>query len=272
MAPVRATAELLWTSDSKFRGVGDDHNKEFCSLLNAAIRDDHALLAHSTASLTRGLNALCLEGRKAAALRFPPGPLRANTAQYRRDGPAGETYRGGGFDDAHRDFFEVGKVYRAPGFLATSFQESKAMEFANKAMLEIPWANEWGNQSVLWVIHVDPAGEQDVTKRCKHVNFVTHSLVGGEAEYLFTAYSIFTVRSVTWGAGGALHRIELDAASDNRAEAEGEAGRWATPAGSEGLPLAPWYWHGRALWVACSIFTVRGCGRSASSAMEPRAT
>ena len=98
-----------------------------------------------------------------------------------------------------------------------------------------------GFQSVLWIVHVDPAGEHDLAKRCKHVNFVEHSLVPGEEEYLFTAYSIFTVRSVAWGAGGAPHRIELDAASDNRAEAEGGAGRWATPANSEHLPLAPWY-------------------------------
>jgi hypothetical protein len=78
-------------------------------------------------------------------------------------------------------------------------------------------------------------------QRCKHVNFVQHSLVPGEQEYLFAPYSIFTVRSVRWGAGGAPHRIELDAASDNRAAAEGGAsGRWATPAGSEDLPLAPW--------------------------------
>ena len=77
--------------------------------------------------------------------------------------------------------------------------------------------------------------------RCAHVNYVSHTHVGGEAEFLFAPYSIFTVRSVAWGAGGAPHRIELDAATDNRAEAEGGAGRWATPAGSEDLPLAPWY-------------------------------
>ena len=88
---------------------------------------------------------------------------------------------------------------------------------------------------------MDPAGEADPSKRCKHVNLVQKSLVPGEQEYLFTAYSIFTVRSVVWGADGAPHRIELDAASDNRAEAEGGEGRWATPAGSERLPLAPWY-------------------------------
>ena len=219
MAPVRATAELLWTSASTFRGVGDDHNKEFCSLLNAAIRDDHAALAASAASLTRGINALCLEGRTAAPLQFPA---------------AGQVFRGSSFDDTHRDFFTVGRSYRVPGFLATSFRESKAMEFARTA-------EAWGRQAVMWIVRVDPDGEHDQTKRCKHVNFVTHSLVGGEAEYLFTAYSIFTVRAVSWGAGGAMHRIELDAASDNRVDAEGGNGRWATPVGSEDLPLAPHY-------------------------------
>ena len=86
MAAVRHTATLLWTSQSTFRGMGD-HDKEFCSLLNAAIRDDQAALAAPTAALSRGLNALCLEGRSDAAIPFPPN---------------GDTHRGGGFDDAHR--------------------------------------------------------------------------------------------------------------------------------------------------------------------------
>ena len=224
MAPVRHTAELLWTSDSTFQGM-DEHNQEFCSLLNAAIRLDHAALSSPTAALTRGLNALCVEGRSGGAVPFPPG---------------GKTYRGGGFDDAHRVFFSQGKQFRVPGFLATSFSQAKAQEFRRKA-------EAFGRQGVLWVIHTDPAGQHDRSKRCNHVNFVTHSLIdlapgaSAEQEYLFTAYSIFTVRSVAWGAGGAPHRIELDAASDNRVEAEGGEGRWATPAGSEHLPLAPWY-------------------------------
>ena len=102
-------------------------------------------------------------------------------------------------------------------------------------------AEAYGQQAVLWVVRVDPAGEDDQTQRCKHVNFVTHSLVGGEAEYLFTAYSIFTVRAVEWGVDGAAHRIEIDAATDNRVEEEGGDGGWATPVGSEGLPLVPWF-------------------------------
>ena len=94
-------------------------------------------------------------------------------------------------------------------------------------------------------MRVNPSGEKDPRKRCKHVSFVGKTLVSDEEEYLFTAYSIFTVRKVTWGKDGARHYIELDAASDNNERldtgaASGGGGRWATPAGSENLELAPW--------------------------------
>ena len=227
MAPVRATAELLWTSASRFRGMGE-HEKEFCSLLNKAIRDDDEKLAAPTASLSRGINAMLVEGRGGEALPFPPG----------EDGDmVGTIYRGGGFDDSLRDFFTVGKAYRQPAFLATSFLKSKAEFFRRRAQAA-------GHPSVLWTIHVDPAGERDLTKRCKHVNFVKNTLVPGEAEYLFAAYSIFTVRAVAWDTlhpdGSRVHRIELDAATDNSLEAEGGDGYWATPPRSEFLPLAQW--------------------------------
>ena len=102
LAEVQHTAELLWTSASTFEGMGD-HDKEFCSLLNAAIQSDHAELAPPAAALARGINAMCVEGRGGAALPFPPG---------------GITYRGGGFNDDHRGFFTEGKVFRQPFFLA----------------------------------------------------------------------------------------------------------------------------------------------------------
>ena len=118
--------------------------------------------------------------------------------------------------------------------VATSFSEDVATRFMRTA-------EAYGQQPVMWVVHVDPAGEHDADRRCKHVNYVSHTHVGGEAEFLFAPYSIFTVHSVNWGEDGAPHRIELYAATDNRAEAEGGDGQWATPVGSEELPLAPWY-------------------------------
>ena len=90
---------------------------------NAAIREDHPGLASSAATLSRGINALCLQGRGAGDLPFPP---------------AGVTYRGGGFDDAHRAFFEAAegeppKQYRAPGFVAASFLPGVAERFRRTA-------------------------------------------------------------------------------------------------------------------------------------------
>jgi hypothetical protein len=133
------------------------------------------------------------------------------------------TFRGTAFDNAHRHFFVEGKKYRVPGFVATSFDETTALGFAVRNGLDL------GQPAVLWVVHVDPAGEHDPTRRCKHVNFVHNGLAGRENEYLFTAYSVFTVRRVEWSDDPkTLSRIELEAALDNRVE-------------DEGLPLAPWY-------------------------------
>jgi serine/threonine protein kinase len=226
------TAELLWTSAKIFDGVAPAHRKELCSLINAALRDDKPELAAATAGIARALNAtLCVvRGQTPAALRFPAG---------------GTTYRGGQFSDEHRGFFEAGRQYRVPGFLATSFSERVAEEFAQG---HPPRPPPPGQSRIIWVVHVDPAGAGDEARRCKHVNFVDNSHIVDaagqprEAEFLFAPYSVFTVRSVAWDANGGTHRIELDAATDNTAVAAvAGSERWATPAASEDLPLAPWY-------------------------------
>ena len=86
-----------------------------------------------------------------------------------------------------------------------------------------------GGSRILWVIHVDPAGMHDPAKRCRHVNYVSNTHCDGEAENLFTAYSVFTVRTVEWGADAATpHCLVLDAALDNKQE-------------RKDLPLTPWY-------------------------------
>ena len=84
---------------------------------------------------------------------------------------------------------------------------------------------------MLWKVHVDPEGEQNRDRLCKHVNYVAKTHVPGEREYLFTAYSVFTIRQVTWADPldrQTPHLIELDAALDNQEH-------------SLDLPLAPWY-------------------------------
>ena len=64
------------------------------------------------------------------------------------------------------------------------------------------------------------------------MNLVEKSNVGGEAEFLFAPYSVFTVVSVTMPASGKPNAsnpivIELLAAVDNREE-------------PEDLPMSPW--------------------------------
>jgi hypothetical protein len=90
---VGATAELLWTSAETFMGMRE-HEKEFCALLNAAIRSDVARLMPCTAALVRAINALCVAGRKGEArAEFPPN---------------GRTFRGTAFSNEHRQFFVPG--------------------------------------------------------------------------------------------------------------------------------------------------------------------
>lgn len=202
-----AAAEVLWTSATTFEGMGE-FNKELYSLLNRAIRDDHPDLAASTAAMARFLNALgCVSPTWHAP--FPSG---------------GITWRGTGFDDSLRDFFTEGKEYRVPGFLATSSSHRNAQEFIYVE------ATAYDKPGVLWKVHVNPAGAQDPSQHCKNVIFYQHAHVPDQQDYIFAAYSVFTIRKVTWSADptSTPHLIELDAALDNALC-------------SEDLPLAPWY-------------------------------
>ena len=86
-------------------------------LINQSLRENHSAagLAWRLAAVVRAINAVReIRGHDRDANRFPPG---------------GVTYRGGGFDSQYRGFFSVGKKYRVPGFLATSFDQSIAVKF-----------------------------------------------------------------------------------------------------------------------------------------------
>ncbi len=107
---VPRVAQRLWTSGQRLGGEGvpPAQQREFCSLLNAALRDDDPVLLAAALPLTRAINSLCVMrgARPEGALRFPP---------------AHRCFRGGGLPDAHRGFFAPGVKYRVPGYLATSF-------------------------------------------------------------------------------------------------------------------------------------------------------
>lgn len=129
-----SAAVLLWTSQKKFVGVDAQHHKELCSLVNAAIRDDHEDLASSTAEITRAINTTCVvRGQDMYEQCFPTD---------------GITWRGSGFDDAHRPLFTAGKQCRVPGFLATSFSEEVATEFRDEWAFILP-----DGSRITWIVH-----------------------------------------------------------------------------------------------------------------------
>ena len=172
------------------------------------------------AILVRGINALLANHRTHS--NGPLSPVRPPA--FPKDG---ETYRGAGLPDEHRAFYTVGKKYRVPGFLATSFKEDVAKRFARSAYA----SNGGGIPAVVWVVRVDPEGKTAKDKRCQNAALIeNNTIVKGEAEYLFVPYSVFTVLSVEVSHDSTYktpHRIVIKAADDNFGE-------------DLDMPLAPW--------------------------------
>ena len=84
---------------------------------------------------------------------------------------------------------------------------------------------------MIWVVQVDPEGEDDEEELCQNANYIANTHIPGEDEYLFVPYSVFTVTKVELSATPhhkKPHRIYITAAYDSLME-------------SEDLPLAPWY-------------------------------
>ena len=172
------------------------------------------------------------------ALGFPEEQeqARAALAYYLLNGvgaqrggvyPAGGVcWRGGSFDMAHQAFVTAGKKYRVPGFLAASLRQEATDGFMYRA-------EEAGFHTAQWRIEFDPRGEYEGEFRCKHVSELSVSVphCPGEQEFLFQAFSVFTVQEVQWSASATAahpHRITLVPALDNALE-------------PEDLPLAPWF-------------------------------
>ena len=206
---VDAVAEYLWTSSKKHRVAS---NMEFCSVLNAVIRDDIAEEIEAAVIIIRSINNRRVQRKDGAAdISIQSYP------------PKGETWRGGGFRQQHRAFFESmkGRKYRVPGFLATSDKRDIAAGFAYRASNDHPCA--------IWRIKFDRRGKDNPKYRVRHMTFVSKTLIEGENEYLFAPYSVFKLVSINWGEDlRDPHEFTIQSAIDNKEEAED-------------LPLAPWY-------------------------------
>ncbi|EOD04915.1 hypothetical protein EMIHUDRAFT_121530 [Emiliania huxleyi CCMP1516] len=207
-------AVRLWTSADLLG------SREFCSLLNEALRsDDAAAIAHA-AAITHALNAFCVTCRsRGSPVRWPSEHV---------------TYRGTAMPRVYKEFFSVGKVYRAPMFVATSFRETVAGNFLMRLPPPADDQTPPLQEPTLWRFRLN--GNLPESERCMQANFVdrTDGTVSGEDEFLFSPYSVFTVRAVSWHVEPLVneyvtqsHVIDVDVASDNKRE-------------PLDLPLAPW--------------------------------
>lgn len=205
-----SAAEFLWTSGKQLRGY------EFCTIINDVIRNDLANELKLAIPIIRLINQRRVTNRDA--------PDTLDVQQYPHGGTC---WRGGGFNDEHKAFFTKGKVYRIPGFLATSGSESVATSFVCKV--------SDGKPRIKWKILLDKRGKTQAKYRVSHMTYVNKTLIPGEGEYLFAPYSVFTVKNVSWSSStDEPHHITIQAAYDNLASEDGKSS-------SEDLPLAPWY-------------------------------
>ena len=149
---VSAAAQRLWTSTQKLEDVPPQHYVELCSMINRALRDDAPEVMPSLAVMVRGINVMCITRRKPSEQKLPP---------------AMRTFRGGELPMQQVEFYRlgVGKKYRVPGYLATSFSERVAYAFLYNKFAE-------GKTPVKWIVEMDPRGRDDPVFKCKQVNFL----------------------------------------------------------------------------------------------------
>ena len=123
---------------------------------NDTVRDDAPAMALPLGKVSRAINQLCVTAGQGDAVAIHP--------------PDFICYRGGGFDDAYRRFFVVGREFRTPAYLATSFSLDVANRFLRRSTMPC---------KVRYLVRIDPV------RKCVHVNLVKKTNVPGEEEYLF---------------------------------------------------------------------------------------
>jgi len=230
---VGSTAQYLWTSAQRHGTT------ELCSILNRAIREDDPNATIHAVVFANAINMLLVEDRgvqpwlqKVFKQSYPyPGLLGKGIQRLvlKLKNPLPHsaryccTWRGGGFRDVYRNFFELDKWYRIPGFLATSLDLNTALKFLRRRKK---------GPRILWCILLDHRGQTKSEFRCKHAKFVLKTEVAGEMEFLFAPYSVFKVVRADfsprdWSDRKAHYTVLIEAAIDNSVH-------------KEDMELAPW--------------------------------
>lgn len=221
---VQEMAVSDWTSAQVISNSGRPGEVEFCSMINAKLRDDKLPAINDVAAFMVAIRFSLV------STRGPTPPLRPEPL------PDDGLIRGlampawvviGKKEDDVEPFFQVGKTYRNPQFMATTTRENSKLadHFSWRAMNKDP--------TLLWVRF-----EIDVSSGPLHVNRIANKL--GEVEFLWAPYSCFKVMEVDISemneilAGNKPVVIKVLAFHDNKSQ-PGET------ADSEYWPLAPWH-------------------------------
>ena len=260
-------ASLLWS-------VGwsqSEYGRSFCDILNTTLRaDQDAEPLRLATQIVRAMNLNSMAHRslrscarthrrqRAPAAAEGSGSAAAAAAAAESAWPAhDETYRGGGLPEQYVKWFAVGRHFRAPALVATSFRRSTATQFTQRA---VQGQADGALLPVVWTFHFH------ADLRCRHVNLIegpfgprgaggpggpcgstpsSGSASGGEGasvkdadgelqplghEFVFPPYSAFAVREVHAPASPSWTdpiEVHLDVEPDNIDA-------------SQDLPLAPW--------------------------------
>ena len=204
---VGETAARMWTSALQLE-IGPGVGIAFYTMINEAMRLDLADMMAEVALINCAMNDMLVSRR---VEKLGPATFPSNATSH----------RGGGFDLSHKDFFSEKKKFRVPHPLATSGDEDVAYDFWRKGSQTIASASilyivltllvHKNNSShtaflkrfmpVHWYFHFDERGEKRRQYACKHVMLLENiTNINKEVEYLFAAYSVFTVRSAIFPA------------------------------------------------------------------------
>jgi len=169
LAKAEASAGVFWTSSAHVSFINE--RREFCWLVNWAVRNDEVQLLGLLEPFFASLNKYCIP----RPVGFTPSPR-----------PPPVLYRGIGVpqDHAHiRAFFTQGKRFRVASFVSSTPLLTVATDFMRTAV-------GCGRQPLKFVI--------DLPNGCSHVSSLQLSLHPNEIEWLFTIYAPFMVTDADW--------------------------------------------------------------------------
>lgn len=220
---VQVMSMLIW-SNMAFGGA----KREFCSLLNAALREDYpdTVVQHAVV-FSRALSSNLVMHLVEATTR---GPLLADATNY-KDWPNGPkvpkhlgkssnkdtTWRGGGMPKKDFDWWlELDKQTSGPKkcrtkmFVASSFTRGVAEDFAARYY---DASNPDGSGRVLFRFKFE-------RHRCLHVNYIDRSRYPEEKEFLLPPYTVLELEGVqeSLDLDAKPHVITVKVAYDNQAE------------------------------------------------------